>query len=87
MAAVVTIRCTRNLLRRLRAEPPQSSTPPATSLGDWHAMSSVVLAPTNNRRILGCMRDAETALEYAIHSGRYASLEDLQWYLTDRDRL
>jgi hypothetical protein len=29
------------------------------------------------------MRDAELALAYAVESGRYPSLEELQWPLTE----
>ena len=46
-------------------------------------MNEFVVAPTNNRSILGCVRDAELALAYAIDSGRYATLDELQWHLTD----
>lgn len=46
-------------------------------------MNESVFAPTNNRSILGCMRDAELALAYDIESGRYATLDELQWHLTD----
>ena len=46
------------------------------------AMNEFAVAPTNNRSILGCMRDAELALAYAIESGHYSSLEELQWHLT-----
>jgi hypothetical protein len=46
-------------------------------------MNEVVVAPTSNRSILGCMRDAELALAYAIDSGRYATLDELQWHLTE----
>ena len=47
------------------------------------AMSEFVLAPTNNRSVLGCMRDSELALAYAIESGRFGTLEELEWHLTD----
>jgi hypothetical protein len=50
---------------------------------EHEAMSEFVVAPTNNRSILGCMRDAELALAYAVESGRYPSLEELQWHLTE----
>jgi hypothetical protein len=50
---------------------------------EHEAMNEFVVAPTNNRGILGCMRDAELALAYAVESGRYPSLEDLQWHLTE----
>ena len=50
---------------------------------EHEAMSKFVVAPSNNRSILGCMRDAELALAYAVESGRYPSLEDLQWHLTE----
>lgn len=46
------------------------------------AMNEFIVAPTNNRSILGCMRDAELALAYAVESSRYPLLEDLQWHLT-----
>ena len=139
---MVTLRCTRKLLRRMSVDPSPSSAAPTTLLGDWHvnllvwrpqlihcmndrsllsvliparesvtfpgrlsdalhrlllrlgvssdvavherkAMSEFVVAPTNNRSILGCMRDAELALEYAVESGRYPSLDELQWHLTE----
>ena len=139
---MVTLRCTRKLLRRISVDPSQSNGVPTTLLGDWHvnllvwrpqlihcmndrsllsvlvparesvtfpgrlsdalhrlllrlgvsshvavreheAMSEFVVAPSNNRSILGCMRDAELALAYAVASGRYPSLEDLQWHLTE----
>ena len=50
---------------------------------EHEAMSEFVVAPTNNRSILGCTRDAELALAYAVESGRYRSLEELQWHLTE----
>ena len=140
--SVVTLRCTRKLLRRLRVDPPHSTRPPTTVLGDWHAnllvwrpqlihcmsdrallsvllpardstsfparlcaelerllarlgvpvqarsaeitaMSSFEFSPTSNRSVLGCMRDAELALAYAVESGRFANLGELQWHLTD----
>ena len=139
---MVTLRCTRKLLRRMSVDPSPSNAAPTTLLGDWHvnllvwrpqlihcmndrsllsiliparesvtfparlsdalhrlllrlgvssdvalhereAMSEFVVAPTNNRSILGCMRDSELALEYAAESGRYPSLEELQWHLTE----
>jgi hypothetical protein len=46
-------------------------------------MNNFVVAPTSNRSVLGCMRDAELALAYTIESGRYATLEELQWFLTE----
>jgi hypothetical protein len=45
-------------------------------------MNEVVIAPTNNRSILGCMRDATLALEYAVESGQHSSLEELEMRLT-----
>ncbi len=45
-------------------------------------MGEVAIAPTNNRSILGCMRDATLALEYAAESGQSASLEELEMRLT-----
>jgi len=50
---------------------------------ETQAMSESVIAPTNNRSVLGCMRDAELALDFALESGRFASLEELQWELTE----
>jgi hypothetical protein len=47
------------------------------------ALDDFAIAPSNNRSVLGCMRDAEFALASAIESGQYSSLEELQWYLTD----
>jgi hypothetical protein len=47
------------------------------------AMSQTIVAPTSSRSILGCMRDAELALAYAIDSGRCATIDELQWHLTD----
>lgn len=47
------------------------------------AMNQFVVAPTNNRSTLGCMRDAEIALRHTIDSGRYSTFEQLQWYLTE----
>jgi len=46
------------------------------------AMEEFSLAPTNSRSILGCMTDASFALQYAIESGKFHSLEDLEMYLT-----
>jgi hypothetical protein len=139
---VVTLRCTRKLLRRLRIDPPQSHSAPTTALGDWHVnlllwrpqlihcmndrsllsvllpardsatfpsrlkpalrqlllrlgvspeaadsevgeMNEVVFAPTSNRSILGCMRDAELALAYDVDAGHYSTLDELQWRLTE----
>lgn len=139
---MVTLRCTRKLLRRMRVDPPRSAQPPTTVLGDWHAnllvwrpqlihcmsdrallsvlipardstsfpgrlrvelerlldrlgvpararnaeikaMSSFEFAPTNNRSVLGCMRDTELSLASAMESGRFLTLDQLQWYLTD----
>lgn len=45
-------------------------------------MREVAIAPTNNRSILGCMRDATLALEYAVESGQHLSLEELEMRLT-----
>ena len=50
---------------------------------EHEAMNEFVIAPTNNRSILGCMRDAELAVAYAVESGRYPLLEELQWHLTE----
>ena len=139
---MVTLRCTRKLLRRLAVNPPQSDQRATSALGDWHAnlllwrpqlihcmndrstlsvlmpardstsfpsrlgialgqlllelgvprkiveaevasMEQVTLAPTKNRSILGCMRDAELALRYAAESGRHSSIEGLQMHLTE----
>jgi len=46
-------------------------------------MNEFVVAPTNNRSILGCMRDAELSLAYDIDSGRYSTVDELQWRLTE----
>ena len=46
------------------------------------AMSSFEFAPTSNRSVLGCMRDAELSLASAMESGRFVTLDQLQWYLT-----
>lgn len=46
------------------------------------AMGEVAIAPTNNRSILGCMRDAALAIEYAVESGKHFSLEELEMRLT-----
>ena len=46
-------------------------------------MNEYVVAPTSNRSILGCMRDAELALAYDIDAGRSATLDELQWRLTE----
>ncbi len=46
------------------------------------AMEQFAIAPTANRSILGCMRDAQFALEYAIESGKYPTLDQLEMYLT-----
>jgi hypothetical protein len=46
------------------------------------AMEEFALAPTNNRSILGCMTDAGFALRYAMESGKFHSLEDLEMHLT-----
>lgn len=126
----------------MRIDPPASSTPPTTALGDWHvnllswrpqlihcmndrsllsvllpardsasfphrlvpalqrfllrlgvspelvaveaaALDEFVVAPSNNRSVLGCMRDAEFAAASAIETGRHTTLDQLQWYLTD----
>ena len=45
-------------------------------------MGEFSLAATNSRSILGCMNDAAFALQYAIESGKFRSLEDLEMYLT-----
>ena len=66
----------RQLLVRLGA----SSDAANSEVGE---MNEFVFAPTNNRSILGCMRDAELALAYDIESGRYATLDELQWRLTE----
>jgi len=34
---MVTLRCTKKLLRRLRASTPSEARPPTTALGDWYA--------------------------------------------------
>ena len=46
------------------------------------AMGEVAIAPTNNRSILGCMRDATFALEHAAESEQHPSLEELEMRLT-----
>ncbi len=46
------------------------------------SMGQFVLAPTNNRSVLGCMRDVELALKYMIASGRFQSIGQLQMHLT-----
>ena len=56
---------------------------PEAAAAEVAEMSEFVIAPTSNRSILGCMRDAELALAYAIDSGRYATLDQLQWHLTE----
>lgn len=46
-------------------------------------MSQIVLAPSNNRSILGCMRDAEVALDLMAHSEKCCSIDELEMHLTE----
>jgi len=57
--------------------------PASARSAELQAMSSYEFSPTSNRSVLGCMRDAELALAFAVDSGRFANLEELQWHLTD----
>src|SRR4029077_21257274 len=50
--AVVTLRCTRKLLRRMRVDRPQSNTAPTTVLGDWH-VNLLLWRP----QLIHCMSD------------------------------
>jgi hypothetical protein len=70
----------RHALRQLLVRLGVSSEAANLEIGE---MNEPVFAPTNNRSILGCMRDAELALAYDIESGRYPTLDGLQWRLTD----
>lgn len=64
----------RQLLVRLGVSPEAAN----SEVGE---MNEFAFAPTNNRSILGCMRDAELALGYDIEAGRHHALDELQWHL------
>ncbi len=54
---VVTLRCTRKLLARLRVEPSKKERPPTARLGDWHAnllylSGGQVILAVNDRTLL-----------------------------------
>jgi hypothetical protein len=50
---------------------------------ELNRMSPAILAPSNNRSILGCMRDAELAVEYLIYAEQYGSVRELETHLTN----
>lgn len=139
---VVTLRCTKKLLRRLRATTLAEARPPTTALGDWYAtilhtrphhvvlcvsersllsvvlparepdtlmsrfytavkkhlvaigappqaveremteMREIELGPTMSRSVLGSLRELTFAVEFGLKSGRFATLEELQLYLS-----
>ncbi len=50
---VVTLRCTKKLLRRLRATTPAEARPPSTALGDWYA----TILHTHPRHLIICVSE------------------------------